>query len=104
MRRVLFIAARDDLYGAARALLAHLARFEFASYLATPEDGLLAQAARQLGVQVRAEPAVASSRALKNRLTAPFRLRQLARFAEQEGIERVVAMTLSACPPATAIA
>src|SRR6185295_9135043 len=108
MKRVLFIAARDDLYGASRALLAHLRRlpahgFDFLA-LATPEDGPLAKQARALGVSVIVEPAVASARSLVARVTAPFRLRALERFASSNRVELIVAATLSACPPALSVA
>lgn len=108
MKRALFIAARDDLYGASRALLAHLARlpshgFELLA-LATPNDGPLSAFARSLGVSVLIEPSVGSSRSLKTRLTAPFRLKPLMRFASEKKIDLVVAATLSACPAAADIA
>jgi glycosyltransferase involved in cell wall biosynthesis len=108
MKRALFIAARDDLYGASRALLAHLARLPSHGFeqlaLATPADGPLAAFARSLGVSVLIEPSVGSSRSLKTRLTAPFRLKPLMRFATEKKMEMVVAATLSACPAATDIA
>jgi glycosyltransferase involved in cell wall biosynthesis len=108
MARGLFIAARDDLYGASRALLAHLARlprhgFE-ALALATPEAGSLSAAARALGVEVVIAPAVASSRSVVARISAAWRLRALARFAAARRFEVIVAATLSAGPPAIAVA
>lgn len=108
MKRALFIASRDDLYGAPRALLAHLARlpahgFELLA-LALPSNGPLAERARALGVEVLVEPAVGSSRSVVSRVTAAWRLRGLARFCTARGIERVVAATLSACPAAVRVA
>lgn len=108
MKRVLFIAGRDDLYGTSRALLSHLKRLPAHGFevpaLAISEDGQLAAFACSMGALVLIEPAVRWQRSPEARITAPIRLKALGRIAAEHRVELVVASTLSACPAALAVA
>lgn len=102
---VLFVAARDDLYGASRAALAigrHLPRHGFRPLLVSPERGPLAQAFTELG-PVTSGP-VGSGRSLWARVSRGWALRPVARWAATQGVKLIVAITLSAAPAARSLA
>ncbi|MCB9645031.1 MAG: glycosyltransferase family 4 protein [Deltaproteobacteria bacterium] len=102
---VLLLAARDDLYGASRAVLgqlAHLPAHGVRPTLATPAPGPLAEAARALGVEVLEAPALAGGRSLWRRAVGGLELGALARRAQRPDL--VVACTVSAAPAARRVA
>jgi glycosyltransferase involved in cell wall biosynthesis len=103
---VLILAARDDHYGAARALmgqLPHLAAHGVEVLLGTPGPGPLCDRASALGLSVHHAPALAGARTLWRRVVGGLRLARLpAELPLHPAL--VAATTVSAAPVARAVA
>lgn len=99
-RSVLFVAARDDLYGVSRALLGcarHLRDFTFSPLLVTPNEGPLQRAGRDLGIGTRSWRA-AGLRGWKLLSRGVFGDSSITDWARSEGVNLVAAASLSALP------
>lgn len=103
---VLYVAAREDLYGVSRAVLAcakHLAAFGFRPLLVTPKDGPLQSAARALGLAVRSW-SPSGQRGWRLGTRALFEGSSVIDWARSERVELLAAGSLSAFPSAQHLA
>lgn len=101
-RTILYVAARDDLYGVSRALLGcarHLEDFGFRALLVTPRVGPLQSAAQRLGLGTRSWRA-SGLRGWKLAARGLLAGTGTAGWARRERVQLVAAASLSAFPSA----